>query len=464
MNQNINDFSLTVTNERVHDFYRKNPNIDFEAMNLLLIDFLQNLNNDLSSTIQNTVSNEILSYVKTVNTDMMALKSELKSSSNSNVVKIYEINKEFLENIRNMVGNTVSTNTDKVNTMLDKNTDLLISKMKEIIPINNDEITTKVASQLKEMQETIHIDLKNKSPEKLEEYFVSIDHKLQSIQQPIFSFMSANTEQLSNQMTNLRESTAITHASQEKVYNSIEDFLNKYRTSSSLKGQYSENMVEGILNKLYPSAEVLNTTSNKATGDFLLKRNGFSTILIENKNYESNVNTEEIKKFIRDIREQNCSGVFISQFSGIVNKPNYLIEIHDGNVLVYIHNVEYSSEKIKTAIDIVDNLSLKLKDFENSNTEGIRIPKDVLDNINSEFQVFVTQKEALVSIVKDMQKKMVNQIEELKLPDLQLYLNGKYASIENQSFVCEVCGECFVKRTGLASHRKAHKVKNEAPK
>jgi hypothetical protein len=453
---------MTINNKRVHDFYSNNRHIHFETMNILLIEFLDKMNSDLAATTINTINHEILSSVKDMSSNLTTLNSDIVSRNNAIVVKFHEINKEFVENMKNMVGNTMSTNTDKLYGLLDKNTEVFIGKMNEFIPKNNEELNRTLVLQLREMQKTILDDLDKKTPDKIEDYFTSLDTKLHNIQQPIFSFISANNDQMASQLTSLRESSALTHASQEKVFHELGDFLNKYKTSSSHKGQFSENKMEGILNNMYPSAEVVNTTSTRATGDFLLKRQGYQTILIENKNYESNVNTDEIKKFMRDIREQNCDGIFISQYSGIVNKSNYFMEIHDGNILVYIHHVDYNPEKIRTAIDIIDNLSIKLKDFQGDRSEGINIPTDVLDSINTEFQVFITQKETLISTVKDTHKKLLNHVEDLKMPDLQLFLNGKYASIQNQDFVCEICGECFAKKNGLASHRKVHNKKSSS--
>ena len=236
------------------------------------------------------------------------------------------------------------------------------------------------------------------------------------------------------------------------------DFLNKYRTNSAYKGQSSEHMLEGILNKMYPSSEVLDTRSCKECGDYMLKREGKVPILIENKNYDLNVNIDEIKKFLRDIKTQKCSGIFLSQYSGIVSKPNFFIEIHDSNVLIYLHNVEYSQDKIKTAIDVIDSLSNKIRELNVSESEdGVTIGKEVLDNINKEFQVFINQKELLVSSIKEFQKKMVLQIEDLKMPELTYYLNSKYASIQNQEWCCDICKESFTKKSSLASHKKKHK-------
>ena len=172
------------------------------------------------------------------------------------------------------------------------------------------------------------------------------------------------------------------------------------------------------------------SSSMKAAGDFLLKRDGKGTILVENKNYDLAIQKDEISKFLRDVKAQKCHGIFLSQHSGIQYKPNYFIEIEDGCVLIYIHNVEYSEEKIRTAVDIIDNLSNKLAELSIHDTEnGLVIEKDLLDRINAEVQVFINKKERICTIVKEQGKTLLAELDELRLPDLEGYLNSKYASM-----------------------------------
>jgi len=193
-----------------------------------------------------------------------------------------------------------------------------------------------------------------------------------------------------------------------------------------------------------------------------LKRSGKQTILIENKNYEINVNLDEIKKFLRDVNEQKTHAIMMSQYSGIVSKPNGFIEINDGKVLIYLHNVDYSAEKIKMAIDVIDILSERLEEISNvEEIDGYVVKKEVLDKINDQFQLFLNQKEVVLTTIKEMNKKLMTQIEDMKIPDLSLFLNEKYASIQNQQFVCEICNLPFQNKRSLASHKKCHKgIKN----
>ena len=47
--------SLTITNERICNFYQKNPSINFEAVNLIFIDLFDKLLHDMHSTMNVTV-------------------------------------------------------------------------------------------------------------------------------------------------------------------------------------------------------------------------------------------------------------------------------------------------------------------------------------------------------------------------------------------------------------------------
>jgi hypothetical protein len=452
------EYTLFVKNKRLYEFYSSNPNLNFEAMNLLFMGFIEQLNSDLTKTLQNTIQNEILQSMRKLQGDIVYMNQNVTNQNNAIIVKFHDINKEFLDNMKLMIENSMNNNSDKLSVNLDKTTDVFVSKLNSILPMNNDMLNKEFKNLMKESQDHISELLKSQNPNKVEEYLKTMDQRLKFAQEPIIQYMKLNNEQIKTQYNSIRDTTLVSQASQDKIFNELNEFLNKCKSSSSLKGQYSENILESILNKLYPMGSVIHTSSLKATGDFILRRNNKKQVLIENKNYEGNVSNEEVKKFLRDIREQNCNGLFLSHFSGIVNKPNYFIEIHDGNVLVYLHNVEYDPEKIRTGIDIMDHLSDKLKDFYLNENNGFTIDKEILDGINAEYQSFLTNKESMITTVRDFQKKMVSQIEELKMPDLHNYLCGKYACQIND-FVCEVCGESFAKKNALASHSKKHKNK-----
>ena len=454
-------YVTTINNKRIHDYYNANKNVNIESMNLILLDFMEQLGNDMTKVLSNSVFGEILSNVKDI-------KQQVNSFNDNFALKLQEHNMSFIETTKMVIGMASSENNEKVAHLLNRNTDSFIERITSSIPKTQEDTNKKIQESLISFQKTINEDIKsylssNNSETSLKDFISSLDSKILAMQQPIYTFISSNQEQLNTKLNSLRDDSVVNKTANEKVMSDLNDFLTKYKTSSQFKGQCSENMLGNILNKMYPTAEVINTTALKASGDFILKRTGKQTILLENKNYEANVNLDEIKKFLRDVNEQKTHAIMMSQFSGIVSKPNGFIEINDGKVIIYLHQVDYSQERIKMAIDVIDNLSERLEEISNvDDNDGYVIKKDVLDRINDQFQLFISQKEMIITTVKETNKKLLSQIEDMKMPDLSLFLNDKYASIQNQQFACELCNLPFQNKRSLAAHKKIHKgTKNE---
>jgi len=460
------DYSININNKRIFEFYQKNPNINFEAINLIFLDLIQNINTDMSSAMQNTIIGEILSSVKD-------LKTAVSSLDNAFMGKIREINKEFVGSIKLFIEGSSSDNTKTYISELTKNTELFVGRITNELPKNNNEINNKMKDILQLFQETLIKDIKSfvglssQNENTLKDYLSGLDSKIQNLQQPIYNFITANQETITSSLTSLRESNLIAQSDQSKVIEDLGDFLNKYSTNSAYKGRVSENKLEKVLNKLYPMDEIILSKALKESGDFIIKRNNKLPILIENKNYEANVNLDEIAKFYRDVNAQKCSGIFISQTSGIVGRSDYQIEINDGNVLVFLHNVDYSESKIKNAVDIIDHLSITLLEIsKNTSIEGVTISKEELDKFNNDYKAFLNQKDIIIFNIKEAQKKLIGNIEDLNLPNLSKYLFTIYSSEQKQEYKCDICGEVFSKKASLASHKKIHtkkEVKNVSP-
>jgi hypothetical protein len=449
----MEDYTIKLTNKRIYDFYKNNPNINIEALNLILLDFIQNINTDFSKTLQNTINQEILNNVKEI-------KNELVNNHQSICIKFHELNKEYTEQIKDLLQSSSSVNLEKINQTLDKTTEQFVSKINEIIPKHNDEMNSTMTEQLSQLKEFLNKNIqKIENQETLKDFLTTLDFKIQNIQQPIISYMNAHQDNLTHKLNHLKDTNLLAQTNQDKIMTELGDFLNKYKTSSTLKGQYSENRLEILLHQTFKDAEIVNTSAFRAMGDFMIKRPTMPTILIENKNYKTNVNIDEVAKFLRDINEQKCHGIFMSQHSGIVGKTDFFIELHDGCILIYLHDVDYSTEKIKTAVNIIDNLYPKLQQISNITKSGTVIKKELMDAINYEYQTFLSQKENLLQLHKEYNKKLQSMLDELKLPSLQTLLNKNYASLQNQEWVCEVCGESFNLKKGLLLHKRKHREK-----
>jgi hypothetical protein len=136
--------------------------------------------------------------------------------------------------------------------------------------------------------------------------------------------------------------------------------------------------------------------------------------------------------------------------------------MHNNNIIVFVHNVEYSPSKIEVAVDIIDNLSSRVRQFKSHNEVDCTIPKDVLDTINNEYQLFLSQKNAVIEVFKESQKKVLAQVDEIRFPSLDKYLSTKYsAPIQKPGLKCDMCKSFNANNLkALAAHKRGCARKN----
>jgi len=418
-------YTVSINNKRIHDFYKNNPSIDVESLNLLMIDFIEKLNTDMSKTLTETINKEILRNVNNLEQNVRT------------------INKDYIETIKTTMKINSNEESVKLSSLINKSTQQFTDKINEVTE-------NKFKTTLNDFNNNIIKELKENNNS--DNFIKKFESKLQTIQQPMYSFISSQQELLVKKMNE----NSNDKSKMDDVLNELSDFLNKMKNSSVHKGNYGQNILENVLNSAFPSSQIVNTSGTKASGDFMIKRDNKPVILVENKDYKYNVNADEVKKFIRDINEQNTHGIFLSQHSGITTKTNYTIDIYEGKVLVYLHNVEYNPDIIKCAVNIIDNLAYKVEIIEND--EGETISKETLQKINSDFQVFLTKKQLAIDTAKDIQKKLLVHIEDIAFPTLSDWLSNKGVNMNNAcTYHCEICSQVFTNKRALASHKKVHK-------
>lgn len=227
-----------------------------------------------------------------------------------------------------------------------------------------------------------------------------------------------------------------------------------------LKGLNGENEIEIILNKLNPTSNVIRNTISNVYYDFNIKQEEKQNILVNSKETNINVSTEEVDQFIKSCQQLKSHGIFMSQNWGITNKYNYQIDIlNNTNIIVYVHFAEYNEEKIKIAFDIIDSIYEKVKNIDNPSE--LEISKEMLTEINKEYQFFIKQKEELKNYIKENQFKLLNQLEDVKLNNLSKYLSSQSLSSEKVGmYKCELCN-FYTSNTlkGIAAHKRGCKKK-----
>ena len=379
-------------------------------------------------------------------------------------LRFNEFKREYMEDIKLLFSSNIS---EKIVPFIKEYNGNLFDKtfimINEVIPKNNDILTKQINEIVKGFNISITEDTNkllnsNINKKTLEDFIQNIDVKFMNSQQLINSIITNSEQRLETRINDVKDISTANNHTQQSLQNNVSDLLKKMEISS-VKGKCSENILFNILQSLYSTAQIENVGEQKETGDIMLTRKNKPTILIENKNWNKNVIQDEVKKFIRDVETQNCSGLFLSQNFGIANKENFEININNGNVLLYVHEVNNDAEKIKIAIDIIDNFKLKLDEIIVSNGDGYNIDKEILDEINKEYQLFATQKLLQIKTVKDFSSKMIKQLEELQLPSLEHFLSTKYA-FSSSKYVCEYCEYVAKNQSAMSAHKRGCKAKN----
>ena len=476
-----NEYEIVINNKKIHTFYQDHPNIDFERVNLMLIDFLDTLFNNVTSDLDSNINSQLLSYmsnnkqeIDNIKHSMTSLKETMSKMNIDNMnsinTQLSNIKKEYIDDVRDVICNNNIKTDEKLGILIEKNNSHLLDKtnilLNDIIPKNQERSNLQLYSNIKDFHSKMNEEItkmfnSSNNDKSIHTFLANFENKyasmLQTIQQPLFSFFTASEDRITKNIDFIKETSMNTQTAQKPILDELSEFLGKYNMSSN-KGKYGEHNLCSILTSMFPSAEIQDTTGIKASGDFIVRRLDKPTILFENKEYKANIDKDEIAKFIRDIDTQNVNGVFISQYSGISFKQNYQIDIHKGNILVYLQNCEYSSDKIRIATDIIDSLSVKVQEMNIDDNNNIS--KEMLDDINEEYQSFILQKESLITCLKDFQKKMNSQIESLKLPTLDKYLDTKYAYVKTRNFSCELCNS-FIgsSKQSISAHKRGCKKK-----
>ena len=455
--------SLSTSNPKITKFFSEHSTLDFEQTILSFVEIMEKLSEAMNNSVNSTVVTNILENLKTMNTKIASIDSNVNKYQTDSLtqltLKMNEFKKEYIDDLRLVLTSNVSDKIEplvkeQLSHLLDKTTSIIAQSIPqhnaEIKQSLNDSIQLLSASINSDTQKLLHSSITEAS---LNNFIANVENKLSSAllstQQLISSSLSSTEQRLDSRINAVSEKTATQLTTTTSLNSSISELLKKLENSSA-KGKVSENILVNILHPLYPSSQIDHVGQQKETGDIILSRKDKPKILIENKDWGKNVVQEEIRKFIHDIETQKCCGVFLSQNYGIANKENFEINIHNGNVLVYVHEANNDPEKIKIAIDIIDHFKAKLDDL-HTDSDTDSISKEKLDSINAEFQVFVSSKLSLVKLAKDFNQKLLKQIDDIKIPSLEEYLSSRYAT-SSSKYVCEFCSFCAKNAAAKSAH------------
>lgn len=502
---------IEITNIKVIKFYEDHKEIDIEKMNLFLIDLYNNFMSDITEPITKSLSYEILTKITNQSKEIEQFKNELNNILKSDIeiykqnneiyqknnelryasvlnevstlkditlklnnditnnvlTKMYDIQNSLLENIKLTTNNTSIISSQKIIENIEKENSKLITSTSSLLSTLIPESQNKYYENHKNHVKTLETDIKNNIQEIKKE--ISIDkielllkshysNFIEKVQNNILQYINSSEERIKNDLTLIKESDIKTKLDQENINQNLQKLINN-NSNSSIKGKQSENQLYNLINNIYPSGTITNTSNETSMGDILLQRKNKPDIILENKNYEIVVPTREVDKFIYDCKKQNKCGIMISEKSGISMKHNYEIDIYDDIILIYIHNMNYNSENIIVACDIIDNLYEKLILIK-KNIGTINIDEETLMKINEEYQTFINTQQILINQLQEQTKNNILLIKKLELPNITSLLLTKF-TVKNNKYKCKDCDYIAYSNRGLCNHRRTCKSTNK---
>ena len=459
----MSEEKLYISDPNVIAFYKKH-NINHDIANKLLVDLLEKVISESQDTMSNMISNEILSNMKLIINNLQTTsdytKTELSNLrdlvlkmnndiSTTTFNKLLEIKQSYIDDLKSILSNNDASNTLKLSALIEKENNITMDKtmkiINEIIPKSQNQYYTQIETLVKTFKDDINKQQSNITIDNLSSV---LDTKysllLTNIKEPILNYINTNQEHITKNLNDIKENELVNRTSQNIINTKISEYITKFSHSTD-KGALSESKLNYVLQTMFPSGEIINTSNEKSKCDLLLKRENKKDILIENKDYQNNVPKAEITKFVFDVSEynktnhENANGLMISQNSGIANKKNYQIDIDGSNVTMFLHNCDYNSDKIQCAIDIIDHISTKLTELNTESGNNVNISNQVLNNINLQYTQFVNKKITLKNYIQDVNKKIFQQITELELPELSFLLRKRFSTVVNTDLTCNHC-------------------------
>lgn len=464
MAQKIICKQLSISHPTIVSFYESNPHIHIETVNLLLIELIQNatptgghfdwlsiipskpiepeshqtgelvkIQTKLRDTIH-SLSKKLISQYLESKTDYIREFRSISSTEEPNKELLIENNNQLIHQIDGLFSPLAKIKGSGC-TIFEKATNIR-KQFQKIINANIESILSKYDTD----------SAKNITKEYIANFENNSSHMMQTIQQLLTDYLANKDTQIDSAIQSINSGTQPDGTqSYYRIYYEIQDVLQEFRKSDT------SHPLETLISQLFSTGSV----SQEETG-YIINRDAHTPIYIEQQTTkERNVNTSEIKSFVKASQDKSCHGILISQHTGITSKPNYHIDITNGRIFIYIHQMEYSPDKLQIAVDTIDSISEKLADFYFNAETKYSVPKELLDDINREYQYFVLQKESISNSLKDNYKKILAQLEEIRFTSLDKFLSTRYASCKKQGFTCDLCNQFHVGTLkGLAAHKR----------
>ena len=497
--------TIKINQPKLIEFINKNKDLDIEVILTDFIPLIEYCVGRKTETIEDTKSSISYLLEEIKNQNMLNIEKQ-QCTQQMQDLQIQNISKDFENKYEIMLThmkNTLSTNSHQIEKILSnsnsKSQEEIVNDIKsilsshqkdinnllnntndkelfqEIVKSGNDKVQTLISQNHKDIEALVHNKNENTVLEQIvkcgnEKVQTLIEKTIQSQNDKIQHILSQNHTEINNILSTTNDKTEIQRILKENNtemlghYNqSLQTQLNSLQsamlditntlTNSSKKGAVSENRIEILLSQSFPSYHIQNTHKIPHSGDFIVTHPICDKILIENKDYKTNVDKQEIDKFLHDVNKQECHGILMSQNSGIANKEHFGIEYNDDKILLYVHNVQYDPEIIKICFSIIENIS-RFHQNASKNDKNTQIEQEKIDTLFTEWKELQKNHDIVIQSLKNS----ISKLKEQHLPSLQSIfestLPDKFSLCQ-----CKFCGLKFQNNKSLTNHVRSCKHK-----
>jgi len=455
-----------IESNKINIFFEKYAYLDKTNTIEMLVDLLDKFLSNLDQELNKNKTDDFFEMIHT------------KLSNIENSAKLHQQSLQKLEN----------TLSEQISTVLTTQRDYLLLNLRDTIKANQSDVKEALEQTIRHSQNVItdRLDVitkhdilsslfkkelqivHDKFKEEISEHIKK--DNTESVLQNVEDIIVRNYKQLDSTLKTRME-TYFTSNQNASMFSDIisrldtnvktVEHVNEYlcgQQNSSMKGKQGEKRMESILAEVFPTAEIKDTSGKTSCGDFIVSRQNHKDILIDTKDYKRVVPAEEIDKIIRDVEINKCHGILVSQNSGIANKNDMEIGVHNQHILVYIHNACYEPAKLLLATNVIDYLDpiLRSQVWNGEHT----LTNDILSTINDEYRNLARQKESLIESVKNSQSHIISEISKIKLSCLASVLDSKFQNTDTTEHICD-CGYRGKNKQALSAHRRYCKHKED---
>ncbi len=416
--------TISIHNKKVYDFYSTNTHISFEDMSCLMVDILKKIFKKPETQLDSNFAEKLLKSMSNLDSKISNIDNCMSEVFEN---KFVEFKQSYTKELHTIL---ISNHNEKTAGILKEYNEVMADKTKiffnEFFPKNNEIITNQINNTF-----NIFDKLINSSESRLQSSIIETKNNLEAKLSDI------------NTINN----------TQNVISDNINHLITKFHGSST-KGYFSEVSVVDGLTRIYPYGNVEHVGNKiSSSGDIMLTRKDKNKIMIENKEYEHTVPPSEIQKFIDNVVLRACDGIMISQQTQISNKDDFEININGELILVYICNMGYNMDKVRTAISIIDHLKSQIA-FVNKDKTHVALTQDEIDLINKEYNFMLNQKKFILKMLNESHNKIVREVENIKVPSIEYILMKEYGIKLSEEEECKWCKKPCKNQAGISAHQK----------